>query len=92
MAVRHLVAVGSVAAPAVETTRSGQLRADDDGRDSVALRMRELDRPVEDPHFHRVDQVSANRWNHHVVVKTMEAAQSDWLRDLIRAGYEFAAR
>lgn len=51
-----------------------------------------LDRPVEDPHFHRVDQVSANRWNHHVVVKTMEATQSDWLRDLIRAGHEFAAR
>ena len=51
-----------------------------------------LDRPLEDPHFHRVGQISANRWNHHVVVKTMEAAQSDWLRDLIRAGHEFAAR
>ena len=51
-----------------------------------------LDRPMEDPHFHRVSQISANRWNHHVVVKTMEDAQSDWLRDLIRAGYEFAAR
>ena len=50
-----------------------------------------LDRPMEDPHFHRVSQISTNRWNHHVVVKTMEAAQSDWLRDLIRAGYEFAA-
>ena len=53
--------------------------------------MRELDRPVEDPHFHRVDRVSANRWNHHVV-ETMETAQSDWLRELIRAGYEFASR
>ena len=51
-----------------------------------------LDRPVEDPHVHCVDQVSANRWNHHVVVKTMEAAQSDWLRNLIRAGHEFASR
>ncbi len=51
-----------------------------------------LDRPLEDPHFHRISQISANRWNHHVVVKTMEAAQSGWLRDLIRAGYEFAAR
>ena len=51
-----------------------------------------LDRPLEDPHFHRVGQISANRWNHHVVVKTMEAAQSGWLRDLIRAGDEFAAR
>ena len=51
-----------------------------------------LDRPVEEPRVHRVDQVSANRWNHHVVVKTMETVQSDWLKDLIRAGYEFAAR
>ena len=54
--------------------------------------MRELDRPVEEPHVHHIDQVSANRWNHHVVVKTLEAAQSDWLRELIRAGYEFASR
>ena len=54
--------------------------------------MRELDRPVEDLHFHRVDRVSANRWNHHVVVETMETAQSDWLGELIRAGYEFASR
>lgn len=51
-----------------------------------------LDRPLEDPRFHRVSQVSANRWNHHVVAKTLETAESEWLRDLIRAGYEFAAR
>ena len=61
------------------------------GDSTLFLNVR-LDRPLEDPRFHRVDQVSANRWNHHVVVKTMEAAQSDWLRDLIRAGHEFAAR
>lgn len=57
---------------------------------SLFLNVR-LDRPMEDPHFHRVSQISANRWNHHVVVKTMEATESDWLRDLIHAGYEFAA-
>ncbi|TFH51307.1 hypothetical protein E4J66_12550 [Actinomyces viscosus] len=51
-----------------------------------------LDQPLEDPNVHRVTQVSANRWNHHVVVKTMEAAQSEWLRTLIGAGYEFASR
>ena len=51
-----------------------------------------LDRPLEDPNVHRVTQVSANRWNHHVVVKTMEAAQSGWLRALIGAGYEFTSR
>ena len=51
-----------------------------------------LDHPLENPRFHRVSQVSANRWNHHVVAKTLETAESEWLRDLIRAGYEFAAR
>ena len=51
-----------------------------------------LIRAVGAPHLHCVDPISANRWNHHVVVKTMKAAQSDWLRDLIRAGHEFAAR
>nr|WP_301280247.1 DUF5655 domain-containing protein [Actinomyces sp. oral taxon 170] len=50
------------------------------------------DRPLEDPHFHRITQISTNRWNHHVVVKTMEAAESSWLRDLIHAGHELAAR
>ena len=51
-----------------------------------------LDHPLKNPRFHRVSQVSANRWNHHVVAKTLETAESEWLRDLIRAGYEFAAR
>ncbi|WP_454924623.1 DUF5655 domain-containing protein [Actinomyces gerencseriae] len=51
-----------------------------------------LDHPLENPRFHRVSQVSANRWNHHVVAKTLETAESEWLRDLIRAGYELTAR
>lgn len=51
-----------------------------------------LDHPLEDPNLHRVTQVSANRWNHHVVAKTIEAAQSRWLKALIDAGYEFACR
>lgn len=51
-----------------------------------------LDRKVDDPHFHNVNQVSKNRWNHHVEVKSGKTANSDWLRDLIRNGYEFAHR
>ncbi|MBO3724888.1 hypothetical protein J5X07_07580 [Actinomyces bowdenii] len=50
-----------------------------------------LARPMGGPRLHRVSQISANRWNHHVVVRTLEAADSTWLRDLLRAGYEFAA-
>lgn len=51
-----------------------------------------LDRRVDDPHIHTITQVSANRWNHHVEVKSHSIATSDWLHALIRAGYEFASR
>lgn len=51
-----------------------------------------LDRKVDDPHFSNVSQVSKNRWNHHVEVKSETTANSDWLRDLISQGYEFARR
>ena len=51
-----------------------------------------LDHRVDVPHFHEVSQVSTNQWNHHVVVKTEAAARSDWLADLIRAGYDFAGQ
>ena len=49
-----------------------------------------LDRALEDSRFHYVKQVSTNRWNHHVVVKSEGIAASGWLHRLIRAGYEFA--
>ena len=49
-----------------------------------------LDRRIDDPHFHNVAQVSTNRWNHHVEVKSEEIANSNWLHALIRASYEFA--
>lgn len=51
-----------------------------------------LDEKLDSPNFHYVDQVSANRWNHHVKVRSADIAESDWLKDLIRAGYEFAKR
>ncbi|MCA9374399.1 hypothetical protein KC725_04535 [Candidatus Peregrinibacteria bacterium] len=49
-----------------------------------------LDKKMNNPHFHYVAQVSTNRWNHHVVVKSKEIAESDWLKQLMRAGFEFA--
>lgn len=49
-----------------------------------------LDREIRDPHIHNVTRVSKNRWNHHVEVKSAATADSDWLRDLISRGYEFA--
>ena len=49
-----------------------------------------LDKELEDKRFHYVKQVSKNRWNHHVVVKSERVAGSKWLQRVIRAGYEFA--
>lgn len=51
-----------------------------------------LDRRMDDPLFHYVNQVSTNRYNHHIEVKSKEIANSDALRRLVRAGYEFASR
>lgn len=51
-----------------------------------------LDQKVEDPHLRNVSQISKHRWNHHVEVKSEATANSDWLHDLIRQGYEFARR
>lgn len=51
-----------------------------------------LDRRKNDRHFHEVTQVSKNRWNHHVVVKSETTANSQWLHALIQDGYEFASQ
>ncbi len=51
-----------------------------------------LDHVVEDPGIHKVTQVSANRWNHSVEVKSLETATSDWLRTLINEGFDFASK
>lgn len=51
-----------------------------------------LDQKIDDSRFNNVSQVSKNRWNHHVDVKSEAIANSDWLHDLIRQGYQFACR
>lgn len=50
-----------------------------------------LDKELSSPHYHYVKQISKNRWNHHVEVKSKEIADSKWLHQLILAGYEFAS-
>lgn len=51
-----------------------------------------LDHPEHDPRIHKVTQVSAHRWNHHVEVKSTQTAESQWLQQIIKAGFEFARR
>ncbi len=49
-----------------------------------------LDRELHGPHFHYVRQVSTNRWNHHVVVRSVEQVQAQWFRELLELGYAFS--
>lgn len=51
-----------------------------------------LDHVFDHEGVHAVTQVSTNRWNHQVEVKSESIATSEWLRDLIREGYDFASQ
>ena len=51
-----------------------------------------LDRQEENKNIHRVTQVSPHRWNHHVEVKSLQTAKSQWLRTLIDMGFEFSTQ
>lgn len=51
-----------------------------------------LDHRQDDEHIHSITQVSPHRWNHHVVVRSLQTATSQWLRALISAGVEFSSR
>lgn len=51
-----------------------------------------LDHAMNDDRLHGVTQISANRWNHNVEVKSPQTAHSEWLRQLITTGFEFASR
>ncbi len=51
-----------------------------------------LDKKLSDSLFHYVKQSSPNRWNHHIEVKSKSIAESKSLKDLVRAGYEFAGK
>lgn len=52
----------------------------------------QLDRQRSNPHFHYIKQVSANRWNHHVVIKDEETATSAWLKQSLKEGYQFSQK
>lgn len=49
-----------------------------------------LDRQIKYPHLHYIKQVSPNRWNHHLVVRSAKQVGSPWFKELIEAGYAFS--
>lgn len=46
---------------------------------------------MEDPHVREINQISKNRWNHQVVVRTVDEARSVWLGESIAAAYQYGS-
>jgi hypothetical protein len=38
-----------------------------------------------------INQISKNRWNHQIVVRTVDEARSVWLGELIAAAYQYGS-
>jgi hypothetical protein len=51
-----------------------------------------IDRKASDRHVREVTQVTKNRWNHQIVVRSMDDANSEWLGDLMAEAYAFGAK
>lgn len=49
-----------------------------------------LDHAVDDPHVRDVSRIGANRFNHQIVVRTMEDASGEWLADLIAEAHRYS--
>ena len=54
--------------------------------------MLRLDERIDDPHVRNVARISTNRWNHQIVLRTLDDARSDWLRGLLGAAYRLGSR
>lgn len=51
-----------------------------------------LGHQANDPHVRDTSQVSKSRWNHQIVIRSMEEAESDWLGRLLQQAYQYGAR
>ena len=50
-----------------------------------------LDYPVDSERIRDVSRVGKSRWNHQIVVRSAEDAQSQWLEELLAEAYEYGA-
>lgn len=60
--------------------------------DGVLHLMLAIDRQIDDPHIRDISQISANRWNHQIVIRTIDDARSEWLGDLLELAYAYGIR
>ncbi len=46
---------------------------------------------VDSDHVRNIEQIGKRRWNHQIVVRTLEDARSEWLAKLIRLAFDYGA-
>jgi len=51
-----------------------------------------LEERFDDPRVRNIEQVSKNRWNHQIVLRTLEDGTSEWLRPLLQAAYRLGSK
>ena len=59
--------------------------------DGVPHLMLALDRVVRGAHIRSIEKVGRKRWNHQIVIRTKDDAESEWLRQLLEAAYAYGS-
>lgn len=59
--------------------------------DGILHLLLRLDHRVEDERIRDVTQVNRNRWNHQIVVRSLDEARAGWLGDLIDNAASFGS-
>lgn len=50
-----------------------------------------LDHRVDDSHVRAISRIGKSRWNHQIVVRTLDDARSGWLGELVEHAYTYGA-
>lgn len=57
--------------------------------DGVPHLMLALDKKVKSPHVRSTERIGQKRWNHQIVLRSMNDAHSRWLGELLRSAYRY---
>lgn len=59
--------------------------------DGVAHLMLAIDHPVDTEHARNIEQIGKRRWNHQIVIRSLQDANSAWLAELLGLAHNFGA-
>ena len=59
--------------------------------DGVPHLMLALDHEVPSDHVRQIQQVGRSRWNHQIVIRSKDDAESEWLGELLQSAYAYGS-